>query len=82
MMARRVFLGIIPLGVLAAALAVTWLPETFSTWEKLVRLALCAPLLLYFPGRMATHPTSKSAIPISMLAFANTARSDEISGNR
>ncbi|AVC48821.1 hypothetical protein RLV_3658 [Rhizobium leguminosarum bv. viciae] len=52
MMARRFFLGIIPLWVLAAALAVTWLPETFSTWEKLVRLALCAPLLLYFPGRM------------------------------
>lgn len=52
MMARRVFLGIIPLWVLAAALAVTWLPETFSTWEKAVRLVLCAPLILYFPGRM------------------------------
>ncbi|NKQ83879.1 hypothetical protein [Rhizobium ruizarguesonis] len=52
MMARRVFLGILPLWVLAAALAVTWLPETFSTWEKAVRLALCAPLILYLPGRM------------------------------
>ncbi|MGO8176246.1 hypothetical protein ACC764_38500, partial [Rhizobium ruizarguesonis] len=44
--------GILPLWVLAAALAVTWLPETFSTWDKAVRLALCAPLILYFPGRM------------------------------
>ncbi|MEH7880276.1 hypothetical protein V7799_22950 [Rhizobium laguerreae] len=52
MMARRVLLGILPLWVLAAALAVTWLPETFSIWEKVVRLALCAPLILYFPGRM------------------------------
>lgn len=42
MMARRVFLGILPLWVLAAALAVTWLPETFSTWEKAVRGALRA----------------------------------------
>ncbi|MGO8077995.1 hypothetical protein AB9F41_37165, partial [Rhizobium leguminosarum] len=23
----------------------------FSTWEKAVRLVLCAPLILYFPGR-------------------------------
>lgn len=52
MMARRVFLGILPLWVLAAVLAVTWLPGTFSTWEKAVRLALCAPLILYLPGRM------------------------------
>jgi len=52
MMTRRVFLAILPLWVLAAALAVTWLPGTFSTWEKAVRLALCAPLILYFPGCM------------------------------
>ncbi|NNG74407.1 hypothetical protein HLI18_32000 [Rhizobium laguerreae] len=52
MMARRVFLGIIPLWILAAVLTVTWLPGTFSTSEKAVRLALCAPLILYLPGRM------------------------------
>lgn len=47
---RRIILTIAPLWILSALLAVTWIPEPLSIWDKLFRMALCTPLVLYLPG--------------------------------
>ena len=70
MMVRHIQLSVIPPWILAVALTLMWNPETSSILETSVRLALCAPLVLYFPGNLLMDITRVEGDTVTRVTFS------------